>query len=158
MSTKSGLKTCFKTLLECFALEHDASKAKYFRSVLGHVLRLDFVDIFQLLVQFLIPKTFFKFWPKCACLPMALIYRETSPQDLYIMTLSKNEYQHMWPIDIDPSNFLQNVMKGQNDNLQKKRIRHLHDAFFCPVKINVVSRFKHLLKSIMYNYKNEHNW
>ena len=28
MSTKSGLKTCLKTLLECFALEHNAYKAK----------------------------------------------------------------------------------------------------------------------------------
>ena len=41
MSTKSGLKTCLKTLLECFALEYNASKAKHFRSV----LRPDFVDI-----------------------------------------------------------------------------------------------------------------
>ena len=37
MSTKSGLKTCF-------AFEHNASKAKHFKSVLRHVLRPDFVD------------------------------------------------------------------------------------------------------------------
>ena len=42
MSTKSGLKTCLKPLLESFALDHNASKAKHFRSVLqGQPLGFD---------------------------------------------------------------------------------------------------------------------
>ena len=35
--------------MKCFALEHNASKAKHFRSVLRHVLGPDFVDILYLL-------------------------------------------------------------------------------------------------------------
>ena len=51
MSTKSGLKTCLKTLLQCFASEQNASKAKHCRSILRHVLRPDFVDILQFKVM-----------------------------------------------------------------------------------------------------------
>ena len=50
MSTKSGLKTCLKTLLKCFDLDAFCSEAKNCRSVLRHVLRPDFVDLLQLLV------------------------------------------------------------------------------------------------------------
>ena len=35
-------------IFKCFALEHNAFKAKHLSSVLRHVLRLDFVDILQL--------------------------------------------------------------------------------------------------------------
>ena len=31
-------------IFKCFALDHNTSNAKYLRSVLWHVLRLDFVD------------------------------------------------------------------------------------------------------------------
>ena len=40
-----------KDIFKCFALEHNASKAKHLRSVLRHVLRPDFVDILQLFKQ-----------------------------------------------------------------------------------------------------------
>ena len=44
MSTKSGVMTCLKILLQCFALDAFCSEAKHCRSV----LRPDFVDILQL--------------------------------------------------------------------------------------------------------------
>ena len=39
---KFGLRTCPKTFLQCFALEHSITKVKNCRSVLGQVLRPNF--------------------------------------------------------------------------------------------------------------------
>ena len=59
MSTKSGLKTCLKKLLQCFALDVFCSEAKHCRSVLRHVLRPNFVDILQLLELFYSTRNFY---------------------------------------------------------------------------------------------------